>query len=58
VRIYDVPWLVLDSALAAKHWGWRPSVGFEGMAEEIAAHAEANPDWLEISGARPRPAQS
>jgi CDP-paratose 2-epimerase len=58
VRIYDVPWLVLDSASAAKHWGWRPSIGFDDIAEEIAAHAEANPDWLEISGARPRPAQS
>jgi CDP-paratose 2-epimerase len=26
VRTYDVPWLVLDSALAAEHWSWRPLI--------------------------------
>ena len=49
VRTYDVPWLVLDSALAAEHWSWIPLIPFDQIAEEIAQHAEAHPEWLELS---------
>jgi CDP-paratose 2-epimerase len=49
VRTYDVPWLVLDSALAAEHWSWEPAISFDQIAEEIAEHAEQNPNWLELS---------
>jgi CDP-paratose 2-epimerase len=49
VRPFDLPWLVLDSSLAAKQWKWRPRTSVEEILEEIAQHAEKNPRWLEIS---------
>jgi CDP-paratose 2-epimerase len=50
-RPFDVPWLVMDSRLAGKTWGWQPATGLEAILQEIAQHAEAHPDWLEISSA-------
>lgn len=49
-RRFDLPWVVLDSSLARKQWGWEPTTTLEAVLTEIAAHAEAHPDWLEISG--------
>ena len=49
-RPFDIPWMILDSALAARHWGWKPEVSLDAILDEIAIHAEAHPDWLEISG--------
>lgn len=49
VRPFDVPWLVLDSALAGRYWHWRPEIPLHQTLEEIAAHAEAHPHWLELS---------
>jgi len=49
-RPYDVPWMVLDSARAKRQWDWQPTVRIEQILEEIAQHAEAHPEWLEISG--------
>jgi CDP-paratose 2-epimerase len=46
-RPFDLPWLVLHSGRAATAWNWQPETGLEAILEEIAAHAEANPDWLE-----------
>jgi CDP-paratose 2-epimerase len=51
MRRFDIPWLVMDSALAGKTWDWHPETTLAAILEEIALHAEANPDWLEISGA-------
>lgn len=48
-RRFDVPWLVLDSALASEQWGWEPATPREAVFEEIARHAEQHPDWLEMS---------
>jgi CDP-paratose 2-epimerase len=48
-RPLDVPWLVLDAAAAESHWTWRPSMAKEEIFEEVAQHAESNPDWLERS---------
>ena len=48
-RPFDIPWLVLDSSLAKAQWNWRPTRSLESILEEIAQHAEANPDWLELS---------
>jgi CDP-paratose 2-epimerase len=48
-RAFDIPWLVLDSALAARVWDWRPQTTPHAIFEEIAAHAEAHPDWLDLS---------
>jgi CDP-paratose 2-epimerase len=51
-RPFDVPWLVMDSRLARKTWNWQPAIGLEEILKEIADHAEAHPDWLEISTPR------
>ncbi len=48
-RPFDIPWIVLDSAKAAELWKWMPTTPVESILEEIAAHAEANPNWLELS---------
>jgi len=48
-RPFDIPWLVLDSSLAAKTWNWSPKITVETILDEIAVHAEEHPDWLEIS---------
>jgi CDP-paratose 2-epimerase len=50
-RPFDIPWMVLDSSLAQKTWNWSPKISLPQVLEEIATHAEANPNWLEISGA-------
>jgi CDP-paratose 2-epimerase len=50
-RIYDIPWLVMDSSLARDVWEWQPETSLQDILEEIAAHAELNPEWLELSGA-------
>ena len=48
-RPFDVPWLVLDSAKAARLWKWRPQTPVDAILEEIAVHAQAHPDWLDLS---------
>jgi CDP-paratose 2-epimerase len=48
-RPYDVPWLVLDSALAESDWNWRPATSLEAVLSEIADHAEQHPSWLDLS---------
>lgn len=50
-RRYDVPWLVLDSAAAATHWGWSPATSRAATFEEIAVFAEQHPEWLDVSQA-------
>jgi CDP-paratose 2-epimerase len=48
-RAFDIPWMVLDSSLAAKTWNWRPETAMENVLDEIARHAENHPEWLEQS---------
>jgi len=48
-RRFDVPWLILDSALAKQQWDWQPATPTLGILEELAVHAERNPRWLELS---------
>jgi CDP-paratose 2-epimerase len=48
-RRFDLPWIVLDCSRAAQQWNWRPQTPRDAILEEIAAHAEAHPEWLEIS---------
>jgi CDP-paratose 2-epimerase len=48
-RPFDVPWLVLDSSMAAKMWKWRPQTRLAAVLEEIALHAEQNPGWLDLT---------
>jgi CDP-paratose 2-epimerase len=49
-RAFDLPWIVTDSSRARRAWNWRPAVKRDILLEEIAAHAEANPGWLALSG--------
>lgn len=49
-RPYDLPWVVMDSSDAERDFAWRVEFPLESILEEIAQHAEANPDWLERSG--------
>jgi CDP-paratose 2-epimerase len=49
-RPYDIPWIAMDNAACERHFGWRPATPITALLEEIARHAEANPDWLERSG--------
>ena len=48
-RPFDVPWLVMDSALARDAWSWEPQTSVDEILDEIAVHAERHPHWLEIS---------
>ena len=49
-RPFDVPWLVLDASQARQEWRWQPQTSIESILEEITEHAEANPDWLKVTG--------
>jgi CDP-paratose 2-epimerase len=49
-RPYDIPWVVMDSGDCERHFGWQPGTPMAALLEEIADHAERNPDWLERSG--------
>ena len=48
-RPFDLPWLVLDHAKATRLWNWQPQTPVATILGEIAAHAEAHPDWLDLS---------
>jgi CDP-paratose 2-epimerase len=48
-RLFDVPWLILDAGGAGQNWGWKPETSLEAILDEIARHAEAHPDWLDVS---------
>jgi CDP-paratose 2-epimerase len=48
-RSFDIPWMVLDTARAAKESDWQVETPLETMLEEIAEHAAKHPDWLELS---------
>ncbi len=47
-RPFDIPWMVLDPALAKQAWDWAPATSLHTVLEEIAQHAEANPGWLDL----------
>lgn len=49
-RPYDIPWVVMDNTDCERHFGWQPDTPMSGLLEEVARHAEANPEWLERSG--------
>jgi len=48
-RPFDIPWMVLDSSAATRVWKWKPSLGVDAIMAEIAEHARAHPDWLDLS---------
>jgi CDP-paratose 2-epimerase len=48
-RPFDVPWLVMDCRAARQRWGWQPHRKLGTVLEEITAHAEQHPDWLNLT---------
>jgi CDP-paratose 2-epimerase len=48
-RPFDIPWIVLDTARAAKEWHWQVETPLEKILDEIAEHAAKHPHWLELS---------
>lgn len=48
-RPFDLPWLVLDCTRAEQEWQWKPQTSLEMILEEIAAHAEQHPEWLDFT---------
>ncbi len=48
-RPFDIPWMVLDAAKAARLWQWQPATPTSAILDEIAAHARAHPEWLDVS---------
>jgi CDP-paratose 2-epimerase len=48
-RPMDAPWIVMDSSRARDVWDWTPKTTLNETLEEIAKHAEANPQWLEFT---------
>jgi CDP-paratose 2-epimerase len=49
-RPFDAPWIVMDCAHAARDWDWRVQTSAQAILEEIADHAQSNPQWLELTG--------
>jgi len=48
-RPYDIPWVVMDSHDASRDFGWKMETPTADLLEEMAQHAENNPDWLQRS---------
>ena len=48
-RPFDLGWAVLDSASCKARWAWTPTMSPDAIFEEIAAHAEQHPQWLDLS---------
>jgi CDP-paratose 2-epimerase len=48
-RPFDIPWVVLDSGLAAEAWAWKIRRPISSILAEIACHADENPDWLGVT---------
>lgn len=48
-RPMDAPWIVMDSSLAQDVWNWKPQTEIENILDEIAVHAENNPNWLSFT---------
>lgn len=48
-RAFDIPWMVLDSRRAASVWDFQPEWPTKRILDEIAVHAEAHPEWLDLS---------
>jgi len=47
-RPFDIPWMILDSALARNAWDWQGKTSPLEILEEIASHAEQTPGWLDL----------
>lgn len=50
-RPFDLPWVILDSGLAEKRFGWKATTPLPAILDEIAGHAGQNPNWLSLTNA-------
>jgi CDP-paratose 2-epimerase len=50
-RTYDIPWMAMDNTMASSDFNWHVETSLPAILEEIGLHAEAHPDWLEVSRA-------
>ena len=50
-RLFDVPWLVMDNGRTTAQFNWRPKRDLLSILDEIANHAQRNPNWLDLSSA-------
>lgn len=48
-RPLDAPWIVMDSTVAQNAWNWSVKRKLEQILDEIADHAEKNPNWLSLT---------
>ena len=48
-RPMDAPWIVMNSTTAQNAWNWSVKTKIEQILEEIANHAEKNPNWLSLT---------
>jgi CDP-paratose 2-epimerase len=48
-RPFDIPWMVMDSNRAKSFWNWQPQTSLNMIFEEVAQHAAAHKDWLDLS---------
>lgn len=48
-RPYDIPWMVMDNHDVGRDFGWKIETPAAALLEEMARHAENNPEWLEKS---------
>jgi hypothetical protein len=39
----------MDCRAAKSRWNWQPRVTLAKILEDIARHAEDNPDWLDLA---------
>jgi nucleoside-diphosphate-sugar epimerase len=47
-RPFDIPWAILDPALAREAWKWKPATTLPQILDEIRSHSVSNPDWLDL----------
>jgi CDP-paratose 2-epimerase len=50
-RPYDLPWIVMDNSAVSEMWQWQPEMNLATLLESIAGHAEAQPQWLDLTAA-------
>lgn len=50
-RMFDIPWMVMDSAAANRDFNWQIEMPVIAILDGIAQHATQHPDWLEVSHA-------
>jgi CDP-paratose 2-epimerase len=48
-RPFDVPWLVMDNRQTTAQFNWRLKRHLPAILDEIANHAQRNPQWLDLS---------